>query len=96
METVDFPLNLAVIAEKQETDDHLQNELLKPQPKYKQTTRDNTSIYVTSHTEEIYVPAPLRASILEWYHTTLQHPGIKRMQATLKRELLLAWYRRIR
>jgi hypothetical protein len=35
-------------------------------------------------TDSIYVPASLRAAILQWFHTILQHPGIKRMQATVK------------
>jgi hypothetical protein len=31
-----------------------------------------------------YIPALLQNFVLQWYHTTLQHPGIKRMQATMR------------
>jgi hypothetical protein len=41
-------------------------------------------VYVHTPTQTIYVPASLRAAILQWYHTSLQHPGIKRMQCTVK------------
>jgi hypothetical protein len=46
--------------------------------------RDHAELYAHQDTEAIYVPASLQTSILQWYRTTLQHPGIKRMQATLK------------
>ncbi len=29
-------------------------------------------------------PVSLRGAIMQWYHTSLQHPGIKNMQATVK------------
>jgi len=80
----DFPLNLTLIAEQQSNDEHLLTALTKEPLKYKKIMRDSTELYVQHDSEAIYVPASLRASILQWYHTTLQHPGIKRMQATLK------------
>jgi hypothetical protein len=80
----EFPLNLALIADKQTIDKHLLSTLSKEPPKYKKVMRENTQLYVHHDTEAIYVSAALLASILQWYHTTLQHPGIKRMQATLK------------
>jgi hypothetical protein len=79
-----FPLNLHLIAEQQLADKHFRNALTSQQPNYKKVGRDSAELYVNSKQETIYVPASLRASLLQWYHLTLQHPGIKRMQATLK------------
>ena len=46
--------------------------------------KENIELYVHAQQETIYVPASLRASLLQCYHLTLQHPGVKRMQATLR------------
>jgi hypothetical protein len=34
--------------------------------------------------KKIHVPASLHTCILQWHHTTLKHPEIQRMEATLK------------
>lgn len=57
---------------------------MKDPPKYKHIVRDTVPLYAHRTTEAFYVPKSMRASILPWYHTTLQHPGVKHMQATLK------------
>ncbi len=80
----DFPLNLPVIEDNQLSDKHLATALRKDPLKYKKNVRENMEHFVHPDAEAIYVPEPLRASILQWYHTTLQHPIIKRMQVTLK------------
>jgi hypothetical protein len=36
---------------------------------------------------KIYIPISLRKRIVWWYHTYLQHPGITRMEATLRQNL---------
>jgi hypothetical protein len=82
-EDVEFPLNLALIADKQQ-DAQLAAGLEQRPPKYETTQRNGTAVFVHKQTGSIYVPAALRSSILQWYHTTLQHPGTKRMQATLR------------
>jgi hypothetical protein len=79
-----FPLNLQLISKKQATDVHLQDALTKQPAKYEESLREGVKLYVQVNTDAIYVPVSLRDSILQWYHTTLQHPGTKRMQATLK------------
>jgi hypothetical protein len=84
LEDNNFPLNLEIIAEKQTADNHLRTQLLREPPKYKQSVRDGVAIYTHPATQAIYVPASLRNAVLQWYHTSLQHPGIKRMQATIK------------
>jgi hypothetical protein len=83
----DFPLNFSIIAEEQAIDSQLQAELKSQSTKYIKETRDGVPLYVTRDHANIYIPASLRFSILEWYHTTLQHPGIARMQATIKESL---------
>jgi len=80
----DFPLNLVLIAEHQLEEEKLQQVLTSQWPGFKKIVRENVALYMHSQHETIYVPAPLCASLLQWYHLTLQHPGIKHMQATLK------------
>jgi hypothetical protein len=46
--------------------------------------RDGVLLYVNSNNNSTYVPEALRSQLLQWYHITLQHPGIKRMQATVR------------
>ena len=46
--------------------------------------RETVKLYVHHQHETIYVPVPLCTYLLQWYHLTLQNPGMKRMQATLK------------
>jgi hypothetical protein len=83
-ESVEFPLNMALIADKQLTDPHLQKALLEQSNLYSAAEREGQQIYVNRQTDSVYVPASLRPAVLEWYHTTLLHPGTKRMQATVK------------
>jgi len=80
----EFPLDLSIIAAKQLSDTQLTAELAKNPPKYTKIVRDTVTLYAHNTTEAVYVPTSMRASILQWYHTTLQHPGVKCMQATLK------------
>jgi hypothetical protein len=80
----DFPLNLQLIAKQQLADEHLQTALALQQPAYKKVVRSSIELHVNMQQEMIYIPVSLRASLLQWYHLTLQHPGVKRMQATLK------------
>jgi hypothetical protein len=43
---------------------------------------------VITHDGKIYIPQSLRKRIVWWYHTYLQHPGIKCMEATLMQNLV--------
>jgi hypothetical protein len=65
-------------------DEQLKSALQQQPVKYSTTMREGTQLYVKTASDTIYVPASLRSAIMQWYHTTLQHPGIKRMQATLR------------
>jgi hypothetical protein len=80
----DFPLQLTVLARKQLTNDYLQEALQQQPSAYFESVRDDQPIYVHKQTDSIYLPVSLRGALMQWYHTSLQHPGIKRMQATIK------------
>jgi hypothetical protein len=80
----DFPLSTALIAEHQHADAQLQQALQKLEPDYRLEICNGMNLYVHHEHASIYIPALLRNSVLQWYHTSLQHPGIKRMQATMR------------
>jgi hypothetical protein len=79
----DFPLNFNIVAEGQDADSQLQQELKLPNNKYREDIHDGIPLYVHSKHGSIYIPASLRFSFMDWYHTTLHHSGIARMQATI-------------
>jgi transposase InsO family protein len=83
----DFPLDLSKLAKLQEIDDYLQAAVAKQQTKYKEIMRGTQKLWAHYETEAIYVPVRLRATLLHWYHDCLQHPGVRRMQATIKQNL---------
>jgi hypothetical protein len=89
----DFPLNLALIAQHQLDEEKLQQALTLQQPGFKKIVREVVELYMHSQQETIYVPASLRASLLQWYHLMLQHPGVRYMHATLLRRTFngLVW-----
>jgi hypothetical protein len=55
--------------------------------KYIQTKREGILVYAHHTDHKIYIPALLRAVVIEWFQTMLQHPGVKPMQATVKENL---------
>lgn len=70
-EANDFPLNYSVIANKQRADDHLQEALKSLKPTYILQKWDDISLYVHHKSFNLYIPASLQFSVLQWYHTTL-------------------------
>jgi len=72
----EFPLNFQLIAEYQQNDEYFQAQWRANSKKYNTTVRESVQLHTRSDTSTIYVPAALRAAILQWYHATLQHPGI--------------------
>jgi len=80
----EFPLNLQLIADYQQNDEYLQTQLRANSKKYNTTARESVQLHTRSDTAANYIPAALRAAILQWYHATMQHPGVKRMQATVR------------
>jgi transposase InsO family protein len=83
----DFPLNLKTIAQLQEVDEHLVAAITKQNSPFQKIMRDDTELFIHKQSETIYVPESMRTKLLHWYHDCLQHPGVRRMQATVKEHL---------
>ena len=84
METEEFPLSPQLIAKEQEGDRNL-----------RQAKRNNPNIgerivegeRLLTLNNKVIVPLSLRERVLWWYHEYLQHPGQKRMEATIGQNL---------
>jgi hypothetical protein len=83
----DFPLDLHKLAMIQLQDVQLQTELEIEKSRYKKIMRNGAALAVHQQSEAIYIPCTMRDTILHWYHDCLQHPGVRRMQATVKEHL---------
>jgi hypothetical protein len=77
MESEEFRMSPAIIAREQQKDSQLK-ELIKRLEKFSERTIDRSTVIT-------YEKKMKR--IVWWYHTYLQHPGIMRMEATLKQNL---------
>jgi hypothetical protein len=78
MESEEFPMSPEVIARKQKKDTHLK-QVMKKSDKFSERLIEIST--VITYDNKIYTPISLRKSIVWWYHTCLQHPGITRMEA---------------
>jgi hypothetical protein len=81
MESEEFTMIPAIIAREQQKDSQLKD-LIKSSEKFSERT-----ILDLSYEKKIYIPQSLRKRIVWWYPTYLQHPGITRMEATLRQNL---------
>jgi hypothetical protein len=59
--------------------------LIKRSDKFSERTIERST--VITYEKEVYIPQSIRKRIVWWYHTYLQHPGITRMEATLRQNL---------
>jgi hypothetical protein len=84
MESEEFPMSPEIISSEQKKDTHLK-EVMKKSDKFSERTVERST--VITYENKIYIPTPLRKRIVWWYHTYLQHPGITRMEATLRYNL---------
>jgi Integrase zinc binding domain len=85
IQDLDYPLSTQIIAEHQRKD----QTLLQHQhhhPEYFSKTVDGHDVILFNN--KIYIPKTLRKPILSWYHTALQHPGIQRMERTIRSHLV--------
>jgi hypothetical protein len=73
-----------IIAHEQKKDTHLK-EVMKKSDKFSERTVERST--VITYENKIYMPISLRKRIVRRYHTYLQHPGITRMEATLRQNL---------
>jgi hypothetical protein len=84
MESEEFPMSPAIIAREQQKDSQLK-ELIKRSDKFSERTIERST--VITYEKKIYIPQYLRKRLVWWYRTYLQHPGITRMEATLRQNL---------
>jgi hypothetical protein len=59
--------------------------LIKRSDKFSERTIERAT--VITYENKIYIQQSLRKRIVWWYHTYLKHPGITRMEATLRQNL---------
>jgi hypothetical protein len=84
MESEKFPMSPEIIAREQKKDTYLK-EVMKKSDKFSERIMERSTVITYDNT--IYIPISLRKRIVWWYHTYLQHPGITRMEATLRQNL---------
>jgi hypothetical protein len=84
MESEECPMSPEIIAREQKKDTHLK-EVMKKSDKLSERTVERST--VITYDNKVYIPISLRKRIVWWYHTYLQHPGITRMEATLRQNL---------
>jgi hypothetical protein len=85
MESEEFPMSPDIIAREQNKDSHLK-EVMKKSEKLSERTIERSTLI--TYDGKIYIPQSLRKRIVWWYHTYLQHPGITRMEATRRKNLV--------
>jgi hypothetical protein len=82
MEEDKFPMNPALIQKEQEQDEKLQQDIQKNVEKY--WKRKLEGVDIVTHHKLIVIPKSLQKHIVAWYHHYLAHPGMKRLEATLR------------
>ena len=79
----DFPLNNITLEKFQQQDQTLLNILSTNPEKFSCLDVSKNIVLIDAKTNRIIIPVALRPAILEFYHTTLLHPGVTRMHATM-------------
>jgi hypothetical protein len=77
-----FPMNPVLIQKEQEKDQKLQQDIQKNANKYKKQKIEGAEI--VTHHKLIVIPKTLQKRIVAWYHLYLAHPGMTRLEATLR------------
>ena len=81
-----FPMNPVLIKKEQLKDNRLQKSLQK-HPELHSTKCVEGESLITFQ-DKIVVPSTLQGRILAWYHEYLAHPGMTRLEATLRATLI--------
>jgi hypothetical protein len=84
MESDEFPMSPEIIAREQKKDTYLK-QVMEKSDKFSERIVERST--VITYNNKIYIPISFRKRIVWWYHTYLQHPGITRMEATLRQNL---------
>jgi hypothetical protein len=77
-----FPMNTLLIQKEQEKDKKLQQDIQKNVQKYKKRKIEGAEI--VTQNKLIVIPKTLQQRIVAWYHHYLAHPGMTRLEATLR------------
>jgi hypothetical protein len=77
-----FPMNPVLIQKEQEKDKKLQQDIQKNVQKYKKRKIEGAEI--VTQNKLIVIPKTLQQRIVAWYHHYLAHPGMTRLEATLR------------
>ena len=77
-----FPLATDLMQFYQQRDKDLQNKLKNNNKLY--TTKTVERYDLVHYNDKILVPEALKERVLDWYHTMLVHPGVDRMEASIR------------
>jgi transposase InsO family protein len=77
-----FPMSPALIQREQAKDKELQKDILKNPQKYRKRKLEGAELI--THNKLICIPKALQKRIVAWYHHYLAHPGMTRLEATLR------------
>jgi hypothetical protein len=79
-----FPMLPATIAKEQKCDERLQSKMKEEKHAEQYSTDEVEGETLIHFKKKIYLPASLVPRVMEWYHTYLAHPGMTRMEETIK------------
>jgi len=81
-----YPLQMSLLSHEQDKDSSIQNALQDCNTNYirKEVRGGSKRHKVVFCNDKIVVPRSLRKRLIDWYHTTLMHPGINRTEQTIK------------
>ena len=82
-----FPMSTKLIAKEQAKDKVLQKSREKNPQLYGTTTLENTELI--TYQSKVVIPKPLQGRIVAWYHLYLAHPGMTRLEASIR--TLFTW-----
>jgi len=77
-----FPMSPTLIRAEQLKDKRLQKSLMKATTLH--ATKHVEGVDLVTYNDKIVVPDSLQGDILAWYHQYLSHPGMTRLEATLR------------
>jgi hypothetical protein len=77
-----FPMKPALIAQEQKKDKKIRKNVNSNKQEFK--LRHLEGINLLTHQGKIVIPDSLQGRVIAWYHKYLVHPGVNRMEATLR------------
>jgi len=80
------PVDYKIIHQKQQFDQSLQFNLQQNLCSLKKFHRYNLIVASTKNGVRIVVPTSLQKPLVKWYHEFLSHPGITRLESTIRQQ----------